>query len=393
MNVPLFISRRIRYKGRVVVTVVAVSFLVMIIAVAVSSGFRREIHQGISSVSGDIQLTLPSMNYLGEDSPVASDQSWMAPVKAVEGISSVDPVVYRAGIVKESEDIYGVVVKGVENPEWAHAGDSVALGVSIPSSLAEKSGLSRGDRLLTYFVGEKVKVRQFNITSIYDPPVKTDTRYLVYADIDDMRRLNAWDDGQASLFEVTLNPDYRDEKSIGAITSEIGGVIHDKASSQDDILVASSVRDRFPQIFDWLELIDFNVLFVLMLMIVVAGVNMISGLLIMLFENISTIGMLKSIGMRNVDVARVFLNASAALVLKGMLIGNALAAAFCMIQNSTHIIKLDPDNYFVSFVPVHLDLGAVLAADTIAFAAIMVLLLIPSLFIAKVDPAQTVRMK
>ena len=145
--------------------------------------------------------------------------------------------------------------------------------------------------------------------------------------------------------------------------------------------------------FSWLDLIDFNVFFILLLMTVVAGFNMISGLLIMLFENISTIGLLKSVGMKDKAIAKVFLSTSSVLLLKGMAIGNALALLFCLIQDRTHLLKLDPENYFVSFVPVHVDMGTILLADAISFAVILVLLTIPSLFISKVDPADTVRVK
>jgi lipoprotein-releasing system permease protein len=140
-------------------------------------------------------------------------------------------------------------------------------------------------------------------------------------------------------------------------------------------------------------MIDFNVFFILLLMTVVAGFNMISGLLIMLFENTSTIGLLKSLGMTDKAIAKVFLSSSAVLTLKGMAMGNAIAILFCIIQSSTHLLKLDPVNYFVSFVPVRMNLGLVLAADAGAFIVIMLLLLIPCLFISKVDPAETVRVK
>jgi lipoprotein-releasing system permease protein len=128
-------------------------------------------------------------------------------------------------------------------------------------------------------------------------------------------------------------------------------------------------------------------------MTVVAGFNMISGLLIMLFENISTIGLLKAIGMNDRAISKVFMSSSAVLVLKGMAIGNALALTFCLIQDKTHILKMNPENYFVSFVPVDVNVGAVIAADLISFAVILLLLLIPTIFISKVDPAQTVRVK
>ena len=128
-------------------------------------------------------------------------------------------------------------------------------------------------------------------------------------------------------------------------------------------------------------------------MTIVAGFNMISGLLIMLFENISTIGLLKSLGMTDRAISKVFLSSSAVLVLKGMAVGNIIAAVLCTLQNATKVLKLDPENYFVSYVPVNLDFGMILTADVLSFVIIMLLLLIPCLFISKVDPAETVRVR
>jgi len=174
---------------------------------------------------------------------------------------------------------------------------------------------------------------------------------------------------------------------------QIGSIVNAYSEDSSSPVIAVSSVSRYPQIFDWLNLIDFNVLFILILMTIVAGFNMISGLLIMLFENISTIGLLKALGMTDRSIAKVFLSSAAVLVGKGMAAGNLLALAFCLIQGTTHIIPLDPENYFVSSVPVHVDLGMILAADAISFAVIMLLLLIPCLFISKVDPADTVRVR
>ena len=157
------------------------------------------------------------------------------------------------------------------------------------------------------------------------------------------------------------------------------------------VLVATAAVDRYSTLFDWLNLIDFNVGAILILMTIVAGFNMISGLLILLFRNISTIGTLKALGMTDKGIAGVFLRVSSRIVLIGMAAGNALALLFCLIQGSTHLIRLNPENYFVSFVPVKVDLLSVLAADAAASAAIMLLLLIPSMFISKVDPSETVK--
>ena len=394
MDASLFISRRLRFKGKVAMVSIAISFLVMIIAVAVSSGFRNEIRDGISSVSGDIQILPLNMNLLDSAVPVEADASYVGHLLQMDGVSEVVPVIYRAGIVRHGEDIHGVLVKGVPDGMLPFdRPDSVSLAVSIPSRLAELADLGVGDRMLTYFVGDKVRARQFSVVSVYDSILETDGRLVVYASLADLQRLNGWNDAQVSAMEVMLDKDSRSDARIRELTEETGTLLYAYTAEDETTVVASSCVSRYPQIFDWLNLLDFNVLFILLLMTIVAGFNMISGLLIMLFENISTIGLLKTLGMTDRAIAKVFLSSSAVLMAKGMAIGNALAIIFCVVQSSTHILKLNPENYFVSYVPVHLDPGLILTADLISFAAILLLLLIPCLFISRVDPADTVRVR
>lgn len=397
MDASFFIARRLRFKGHIAVTAIAISFLVMIIAVSISSGFRTEIRKGLSTISGDVQLTPPNLNVLDQTRPIEDDAAYLPIIKEIEGVEDIVPVVYRAGIVKNGSNIHGVLVKGVPGgasrvaPQVQH--DSVPLAVAVPRRLCEISGLKVGDRMLTYFVGEKVKLRQFNIVSVYDAVVETDSRLVVYAEISDLQRLDGWAENQVSAMEIALRPTFRTEQKISEMTEQIGVYVNAFSAESDSPVIAVSSVSRYPQLFDWLDLIDFNVFFILLLMTVVAGFNMISGLLIMLFENISTIGLLKSLGMTDRAISKVFLSSSAVMVLKGMLIGNLLAFVFCLVQSTTHLLKLNPENYFVSSVPVHLDLGAVLLADAAAFVVIMLLLLIPTLFISKVDPAETVRVR
>lgn len=387
MDVSLFIGKRLRFKGNIAMASIAVSFLVMIIAVSVSSGFRCAIRSGLAELSGDIRIMPPSLSVMGESRPIEKNAAYRPYVEDVDGVKSIRPVVYKAGIVKSGDNIQGVLFKGVPSD------DTLSLSVSIPRRLSEISGLGPGDKMLTYFVGESVKVRQFSVASVYDAVVETDDRLVVYADIEDLQRLNGWDEGSVSCLEVMLEEGLRNETDIEAVNDEIGTYINAWSSEDEEFVVSVSSVSSYPQLFDWLDLIDFNVFVILVLMTIVAGFNMISGLLIMLFENISTIGLLKAIGMTGRAISKVFLSSSAFLVFKGMAVGNLLAVLFCVIQDKTGLLRLDPENYFVSSVPVDLDLGMVLTADAISFVVIMILLLIPCLFISKVDPADTVRVK
>ena len=395
MNVSRFIASRLRFKGRIVITTIAISFVVMIMAVAISSGFRHEIRAGLSSISGDIQLTPPDLNVLDANSPIQRNPSYLPYIESFDAVGSVVPVVYRAGIVRHDGNIHGVLFKGLpsETQPFDAVSDSVALGISIPKRLSQISGLGAGDRMMTYFVGEKTKVRSFNIVNVHESMLETDDRLVVYADIADLQRIDGWSDDEVSALEVHLKPPYRSESRIKAMGSEIGYLVNAWSDESEAPVVAVSSVSRYPQLFDWLDLIDFNVVFILLLMTLVAGFNMISGLLIMLFENISTIGLLKALGMSDKGIAKTFLSSSAVLMLKGMGVGNAIALLLCLVQSLTHVISLDPANYFVSFVPVHIDMGLILTADIVSFVVIMALLMIPCLFISKVDPADTVRVR
>lgn len=387
MDASFFIAGRLRFKGNIAMICIAVSFLVMIIAVSVSSGFRHAIRSGLSDISGDIRITPPTLSVLDESLPIEADAAYRPYIEEVEGVSEIRPVVYKAGIVKSGDNIQGVLFKGMEND------DTVSLAVSVPKRLAEIAGLQTGDRMLTYFVGESVKARQFTVTSVYDALVEADDKLVVYADISDLQRVNGWSASEVSCLEILLEDDMRNESDIESANDRIGTLINAYSSDDEESVIASSSVSSYPQLFDWLSLIDFNVLLILILMTIVAGFNMISGLLIMLFENISTIGLLKSLGMTDRAISKVFLSSSAILVAKGMLAGNALAIFFCIIQNTTKVLRLNPENYFVSFVPVKMDFGMILTADVLAFVLIMLLLLIPCIFISKVDPADTVRVR
>lgn len=373
-----FISRKLKFQGNVAAVAIAVSFFVIIVAVAVSSGFRHEIREGVAAMTGDVNISpFPSGSDEPESLPVHLPQE--AAISALPGVKDIVPVVVRAGIVKNGDTVHGVIVKGIPNQVGNDGTDRPSLSVSIPQRLSEIMGLGEGDDLTTYFIGEKLRVRKFHIASVHRDLIELDDNLLVYANLEDLQRLNGWEADEASSLEVRLT----DNASQEQIELEIGTLL-------EDYYVSSSKR-TYPQVFDWLNLLDFNVVIILILMTVVAGFNMVSGLLIMLLRNISTVGTLKTLGMDNRSIGRLFVRIGAEAVLKGMLIGNAAALLFCLIQGTTHLIPLDPVNYFVSWVPVRVNLLWILGADAAAFAGILLLLWIPSRVVARIDPARTVK--
>ena len=204
-----------------------------------------------------------------------------------------------------------------------------------------------------------------------------------------MQRLIGWSADEVSAVEVRLNSATIGNMELASL--DISTRLLATVPEEEDVPLATTAARKFNTIFSWLDLLDLNAVLILVLMTIVAGFNMISGLLIMLFRNISTIGLLKALGMKDKKISEVFLRVASNVVLKGMLIGNLIGFGICAIQSTTHLLKLNPENYFLSYVPVQLNVPLILAADLLAYLLIMALLLIPALFVSRVDPAKTVR--
>ena len=388
MNAVRFISGKIRFKGYLTLICVAVSYLVMIIAVAVSSGFRTEIRKSLGEIYGDVRIT-PMEEILATGVvSVPRHPAFLEELQQLYCVESVNPCVSRAGIVRQGDLVHGVLIKGAEDIAMP---DSIAFPLAIPSRLSQMLEISQGDQLTAYFVGEKTVVRKFTVCRIYDAVLSSDNQLVCMTSLPVMQRVNSWDSEQVSAFELRLKKEFRNSDDDSLCGMDIASTVYTFSSEDEPTFISRTLAQSYPTIFSWFSFLDLNVLVLLVLMTIVAGFNVISGLLILLFENISTIGLLKAMGMTDKGIAAVFMRSAGLLTLRGMAIGNALALAFCLLQDSTHLLKLNPANYFLSFVPVHIDWSGILIADAISLIVILLLMLIPSLFIAKVDPASTIR--
>ena len=388
MNAVRFISGKIRFKGYLTLICVAVSYLVMIIAVAVSSGFRTEIRKSLGEIYGDVRITPMEEDLATGVVSVPRHPAFLEELQQLYCVESVNPCVSRAGIVKQGDLVDGVLFKGAEDISFP---DSIAFPLAIPSRLSQMLEISQGDQLTAYFVGEKTVVRKFTVCRIYDAVLSSDNQLVCMPSLPVMQRVNSWDSEQVSAFELRLKKEFRNSDDDSLCGMDIASTVYTFSSEDEPTFISRTLSQSYPTIFSWFSFLDLNVLVLLVLMTIVAGFNVISGLLILLFENISTIGLLKAMGMTDKGIAAVFMRSAGLLTLRGMAIGNALALAFCLLQDSTHLLKLNPANYFLSFVPVHIDWSGILIADAISLIVILLLMLIPSLFIAKVDPASTIR--
>lgn len=384
MSASSFISSRLHFQGRISVWATAVSFVIITVSLAVAGGFRYEIRRSISESLGDITLESVRRSSMSETDSIQASPSCLDLMLEMPGVKSIRPIVCRAGVVKSGGEIYGVVVKGIEDPELGQ------LSADIPSEMAAKLELGISDSFVTYIIGENVKARRFTVHGIYDSPIEAKQGVVIYTGIDDVRRVNGWGSGSASALEVRLDGDRLSRSNLKRTALELGSLAMIGNKDGEEPLTAISSADQYSQIFDWLELIDSNVTAILILMIIVAGFNMISGLLIMLFRNVRTIGELKTMGMTDRGISAIFFSLASRAVLKGMIAGNLLALVICAVQKHTHVMKLNPENYFLSFVPMDIDPAVIIMTDAISFAAICILLLIPTKFISKVDPSRTV---
>lgn len=381
---------------------VCLSVAIMIIAIAVVAGFKAEIRARATGFMGSVMLIQPGQSPLNEQYPFSENLSYRERLQAEPGITGVSGVAWRSGLIKTDENIDGLYFKGVDSlydfsffanclvdgslPDY-HG--RISNDVLLSRTTASKLGFKVGDDVVVYFIGEEVKVRKFKLCGLYDAGLEEIDTKMAVADRRHVQRLNGWSADEVSSIEIRIAP----ETSIEFMNDRVEELIFTSMQEDDKPLFVTNVKKLYGHLFDWLSLLDLNVLMILLLMVVVAGFNMISAILIILFEKISTIGLLKALGMTSREVTKVFLFRAGALVAKGMLWGNIVGIGLCLIQKFTRIIKLDPANYFVSAVPIRLSVGSILLLDIVAAILMMAIISLSARFISRVSPDRTMRVE
>ena len=310
-------------------------------------------------------------------------------------------------MIKEGSDVHGVMFKGVDStysldffadfitdgalPDFS--GERISDQVLISKRLAVMLDCGVGDRIAVYFIGEQVRVRRLVITGLYDIQLEDMDERLALMDIRQVRRLNGWDEHDVSCLEISLGGDGGKvaARNRDKVYGRIGEIIMTEDQPMDAPVAVRQISEIYPGLFDWLALLDLNVLVVMILMMAVAGFNMISGLLIILFERISMIGLLKALGMRTADICKVFIYRGGAIVLRGMVWGNIVALVLLAVQKWLKPFRLNPVNYFVDFIPVELNPVHILLVDAAAFILMLLIMIVPSLFVARVSPDRTIK--
>lgn len=415
MNFPLFIARRIysdhigdqqkvsKPAIRIAVAGVAIGLAVMIISVCVVLGFKHTIRDKVVGFGSHIQVAnFYTLQSSAIDQPIAIGDSMMNVLEKTEGVKHVQRFAMKQGILKTDNDFLGVMFKGV-GPEFdstfihksmvegsiPHFSDQQSTNrILISKDMASKLRVKAGDRIFAYFIGEGgVRTRRFTISGIYQTNLAQYDKTTCFCDLYTARKLNAWTDDMVTGAELTVN----DFKQLSTTANDIINRVNRTQDQYGNTFSSKTIRELSPQIFSWLDLLDLNVWIILAIMTAVAVVTMISGLLIIILERTTMIGVLKALGARNSTVRHTFLWFAAFIIGKGLLIGDALALALILLQKLTGFAKLDPQTYYVDVVPVELDWMLIVALNIATMLIALFVLIAPSYLVSHIHPAKSMR--
>lgn len=413
MSVEFFIAKRI-YGGdkklekkvsspaiKIAISGIALGLAIMIVSVCIIVGFKKEIRDKVVGFGSHIQITSFNNDSEYEDHPIAVSDLLREYLESYPQIMHVQEYINKPSIIKTKDDFLGVVLKGVsDNYNWdffqnnivegdiINKDDSITENQAIISTyIANKLHLNVGDNFTAYFVQEPVRARQFRISGIYETNFEEYDKLFAVVDSRVLLRLNGWDDDMATGIELIV----KDFSKLDDTTQDLFFNIISQKDRLGNTLYARSIKDINPMIFNWLSLLDMNVWVILVLMTLVSGFTMISGLLIIILERTNMIGMLKSMGARDFSIRKVFLYLSAFLIGQGMLWGNIIGLAFCLLQKHFQILKLDPATYYLTSVPIDLNPINVIILNIATLVVSLLMMLGPSYLVAKISPIKSIK--
>lgn len=403
MNFELLLAKRITFQAkrsfsklvvRLAIAAITLSLAVMLIAIAVVKGFQGEIKEKIIGFGSHVQISKFRLNQSFENEPIALSKNNIDAIKAIDRVKHVQAFANKPGILKTGSAIEGVVLKGIGNNfNWDFFDNKLTKGrpinwsdssasdeIVISRSLADKMILDTGDKVVVYFVQKPTRARKFSISGIYNTGLEDVDEVFILADIRHVRKLNDWEENQVGGYEVLLGSLYE----IPPVIDQIHGIVPAR-------LQAQSIKSIFPQIFDWLGLLNFNVEIILFLMAMVASINMVTALLIMILERTQMIGILKAMGAKNSSVMKVFIYNAAFLIAMGILFGNILGLSLIWVQDTFEVITLTETSYYLSAVPVYFKWSLFLLVNLGSFLFCTVVMILPAILVNTIRPVKALR--
>ena len=380
---------------------IAIGLAVMIVSVAIVTGFKNEISKKVIGFGAHIQIVNFDSNTSYETLPISDKQTWINQVKSIEGVESLNKYIVKAGIVKTNDYLHGVVFKGIDTDfnwkffkQYLVAGDTLIIcdttktnNVVISKYIADALELKLGDSFGAYFIQDPPRMRKFTVSGIYNTQLEDLDKLFVFVDIKHLRKLNDWKDDQITGFEIHVD----DFTKITEYEILVNRIVGNNFSPDGSMLKVNNIQDEYPGIFDWLSLLDINVWVILSLMVAVAGFNMVSGLLVIILERVNMIGIMKSMGATNLSVEKVFIYHAGFLTVKGLFWGNIIGIGLCLLQIYTGFISLDPESYYVSTVPINLNLFYILMLNLGTLLITVLMMVLPSMVISKISPSDAIR--
>ena len=407
MNLEWYIARRL-LKGdgtksvsvpivRIAIVGIALGLCVMLLSLFIITGFKYEITEKLSGFTAHLSVVPFVPGSVGEGGVVREAESLVKGLKEVEGVKNVYGYIEKPAIFKSKEEIHGVVLKGVdvgydvaffrENLKEGEIPDfkteKASNEVLISASVADMLKIGVGGKVTAHFVQDPPRARVFTVAGIYDTGFKEYDDVMVLVDKRHLAKLNDWGPGEVSGIAIELE----DVERLDEVIVGVENVVYDASGNYE----VQTLADVAPQIFDWLALLNMNVWVILILIVTVAGFNMVSGLLILILDKTSLIGILKALGYKNVSLRKLFLYISAGLIIKGMLWGNVLAFVLAGIQAMFCVIHLDPVTYYMDTVPINFGLGYVILLNVGVIVVTVLMLIVPTMLISKISPVKAIK--
>jgi lipoprotein-releasing system permease protein len=387
---------------RIAIFGIALCITVMIISISVLVGFKTEIRDKIIGFGSHIQIVNYDSNTSFETvTPIEENSQITQQVKEIAGIKHIQPFAIKAGIIKTDNEIQGIVMKGIDSHyDWSFFKRTMVEGsafqvtdtattnkVVISNYLSRILKLKVNDQFTAYFVQDPPRARRFVVSGIYKTDVDEIDKTFIICDISHIQKLNNWAKNQISGYEVSLN----NFNHLDETKNKIAEIVSYTTLDQNYVLKVESIKEKYPQIFDWLNLMDMNVIVILILMLAVSGFNMIAGLIIIILDRTNMIGIFKALGVSNKSIRTIFLLQSINLIFKGLLYGNIIGIGICLIQQHFGIIRLDPTSYYVDHVPILLNIGYLIILNLGAAIVTFIMLIVPSNIISRLSPAETIK--
>ena len=385
-------ERHSRPAIRVALAGIIVGVMVMIVTICIVVGFKQTVTQKVAGFGAHIQLVSFDNNNTYDLQPIEVSDSLMQRLQSFEHVAKVAPFITKPGMLKTDSAFHGIVLKGTDY--WGFFARNIIDGatptkpneVVISRAVAQEMGLHVGDAVNSYYVDETdIRARRYTVCGIYDTGFGQFDDLFVVTTLRDAKRLQGWDVNTFSGVEILVD----DIRYIDDTADRIYfATVNHTDGNGYNLYYVQTLREQNPAIFAWLDLLDTNVIVIIVLMLLVAGFNIVSGLIILILDGVQLIGTLKALGANNRFVRRIFLTQAALLIGKGMLYGNALGFILVALQYKFHLVPLDAATYYVSYVPVAFPWGWLLALNIVTLAVSMLILLLPSMIITKISPAK-----